>query len=586
MRRRILALLLVAVIGQAVDAAPAFRDVTAASGLDFRHFGPKVDPRLHNLGPWFTALGAGGAMGDVNNDGLLDLYLTNSLAGHRNALWINRGGLRFEDEGDAWGVSRLNDQDAFSMMSLIVDFDNDGFNDLLVVRFGESLLFRNVDGRGFERIGDPFEGIEGHRNPVAAVAFDYDLDGDLDLYLGAYFPDVNLTNLTADTNILHESWEAARDGGTNVLLENTGDFRFVDRTAESGLGDTGWTLAIGTGDLDKDGWIDLYVANDFGTDKIYRNLGDGTFEDMSRTSIGVDTKKGMNAEMGDYDNDGFLDIYVTNITEPYLNECNMLWKNNGDFTFSDVSSILGVCDTKWGWGAKFIDYDADGFQDLYVLNGFISGGERDYIEILMPIMLDSDVDLGDTMNWPALGEMSFSGYERNVLFRNSEGFDFEDVSAANGVDLERDGRGLMVGDLDRDGDEDMVVLNANQNAVLFENVAERNGNWIMLELEGVRSNRLGIGTKVTAYTESGLHHRETNAGNGFESQSTPIAHIGLGDADRVAELEVIWTTGEIQYFQDVAVNRRYRLREGGELLPVEDVTIAAKGGRAPASPRP
>ena len=351
------------------------------------------------------------------------------------------------------------------MMSLIVDFDNDGFNDLLVVRFGESLLFRNVGGRGFERIGDPFEGIEGHRNPVAAVAFDYDLDGDLDLYLGAYFPDVDLTNLTADTNILHESWEAARDGGTNVLLENAGDFTFVDRTWEAGLGDTGWTLAIGTGDLDKDGWIDLYVANDFGTDKLYRNLGDGTFEDVSRTSIGVDTKKGMNAEMGDYDNDGFLDIYVTNITEPYLNECNMLWKNNGDFTFSDVSSILGVCDTKWGWGAKFIDYDADGFQDLYVLNGFISGGERDYIEILMPIMLDSDVDLGNTMNWPALGEMSFSGYERNVLFRNNEGFDFEDVGAANNVDIEHDGRGLMVGDLDRDGDEDMVVLNANQKAV-------------------------------------------------------------------------------------------------------------------------
>ena len=128
----------------------------------------------------------------------------------------------------------------------------------------------------------------------------------------------------------------------------------------------------------------------------------------------------------------------------------------------------------------------------------------------------------------------------------------------------------MVGDLDRDGDEDMVVLNANQKAVLFENVAERKGNWIMPELEGVRSNRLGIGTRITAYTESALHHRETNAGNGFESQSTPIAHIGIGNVGRIAELEVIWTTGETQHFRNVAVNRRYRLEEGGELFAIED----------------
>ena len=438
----VLAISLVAATGQVAHAGPAFRDVTAASGLDFRHFGPRVDPRLHNLGPWFTALGAGGAMGDVNNDGLLDLYMTNSLAGHDNALWINKGALKFENEGDAWGVSRLNGSDAFSMMSLIVDFDNDGFNDLLVARFGESLLFRNVEGKGFEQVEDAFEDTGGHRNPVAAVAFDYDRDGDLDIYLGAYFPDVDLTHLTGDTAILHESWESARNGGTNVLLENVGNFSFVDRTVKSGLADTGWTLAVGTGDLDNDGWIDLYIANDFGTDKIFRNRGDGTFEDMTRASIGIDTKKGMNVEMGDYDNDGLLDIYVTNITEPFLNECNMLWKNNGDFTFSDVSSILGVCDTKWGWGAKFIDYDADGFLDIYVLNGFISGGERDYIDVLMPIMLDSDLDLRDTMNWPALDDMSFSGYQRNVLFRNNEGFDFEEIGAANKVDIEHDGTGF------------------------------------------------------------------------------------------------------------------------------------------------
>jgi len=548
-------------------AEPAFRDVTETSGIDFRHYGPVVDPRLHNLGPWFTALGAGGAMGDVNNDNLPDIYLTNSLTGHDNVLWINQGDMTFREAAEEWGVAKLNNDDAFSMMSLIVDFDNDGFNDLLVARFGDSLLYRNHEGKRFELVEDTFDNTTGHRNPVAANAFDYDRDGDLDIYFGAYFPDVDLTNLTGDTQIMHESWEGARNGGTNVLLENVDGLHFRDVTEKSGLGDTGWTLAIGVGDLDLDGWPDIYNANDFGTDKMFRNRGDGTFEDVSIKSIGIDTKKGMNAEFGDYDNDGLLDIYVTNITEPYLNECNMLWRNNGDFTFSDVSTVLGVCDTLWGWGAKFIDYDADGYQDIYVMNGFISGGSKDYIDILMPIMLDSDIDLGDTMNWPPLGEMSFSGYERNVLFHNVMGFEFEDVSAQEGVDIERDGRGLLVGDLDLDGDQDMVVLNANQKAVVLENVKEDIGNWINVTFEGQASNRTGIGVRVTAFTELGLHHRQINAGNGFESQSMTEAHIGLGDVQEIAELEVIWPNGETQQFQNVAVNTRYHLVEGGELQP-------------------
>jgi hypothetical protein len=352
-----------------------------------------------------------------------------------------------------------------------------------------------------------------------------------------------------------------------MLLENVGGLRFEDRTEQAGLAETGWTLAIGTGDLDKDGWIDLYVANDFGTDKVYHNNGDGTFTDASLTAIGIDTKKGMNAELGDFDNDGYLDVFVTNITEPYLHECNMLWRNNGDGSFSDVSSVLGTCDTRWGWGAKFIDYDNDGFQDLYVMNGFISGGEKDYIDILMPIMLDSDVNLSDTMSWPALGEMSFSGYEKNVLFQNQGGFAFEDVSAANAVDIERDGRGLIVADLDNDGDTDMVLMNANQSAVMLENVHPGPGHWLEIDLEGTKSNRNGFGTRVTAYTPDGLFYRETNAGNGFQSQSSPLVQMGLGALTSIPELEVIWPSGTRQVFHDVAANRRLFLREGEALVP-------------------
>jgi hypothetical protein len=223
----------------------------------------------------------------------------------------------------------------------------------------------------------------------------------------------------------------------------------------------------------------------------------------------------MNAELGDYDNDGWLDVYVTNITEPFLNECNMLWRNNGDFTFSDVSVATNTCDTDWGWGAKFIDYDNDGRLDLYVATGFISGGKQDYIDILMPIILDSDVDLSDTMSWPALGDRSFSGYEPNQLLRNNGGHSFTNVAREQGVDTNRDSRGVIVADFDNDGGQDIMVLNSNQDAILYRARPPADNGWIELRLQGVQSNRDGIGTRVSLFTPDGLIYRETNAGNGF-----------------------------------------------------------------------
>lgn len=566
----------------AQPTSPAFTDVTATSGVKHRHYGPVVDERLRNLGPWFTALGAGGAVGDYNNDGYLDLYVTNSLSGHDNKLYKNNGDFTFSPVGPESGVITLNDDDNFSMMALFADIDNDGWKDLFVARFGKSLLFRNNGDGTFEDITDRIEQPT-PRNYVAAVATDYDRDGDLDLYLGAYFPDVNLTDLAGvseDTKLLHDDWETARNGGTNVLLENVGDGRFVDKSEAAGLTDTGWTLAIGTGDIDKDGWADFYMANDFGPDKIYRNNGDGTFEDASQIAIGIDTKKGMNAEFGDYDNDGWLDIYVTNITEPFLRECNMLWRNNGDFTFTDVSIVTNTCDTYWGWAGKFIDYDNDGQLDLYVLNGFISGNEKDYTDILMPLVLDSDLDLSDTMNWPPLGEMSFSGYEPSFLFHNEGGHTFSEVAEEEGVANNKDGRGLLLADFDNDGDEDMVVLNANQDAIVYQNNIGSRQAWVQLELEGVESTRDAIGTRVTFYSADGLRYRETNAGNGFEGQSTPIVHAGFGSLEVVDQVVVEWTSGKKQTFDQVKTNMRYKLREGGTL---EFVASTSRPYTAPAT---
>lgn len=548
---------------QKLEVKPAFIDVTKKAGVGHRHHGPSVDERLKNLGPWFTALGAGGSVGDYNNDGFEDIYVTDSLRGKPNFLYRNNGDMTFTEVAKQAGVAELNDEKHFSAMSLFFDCDNDGYKDLFVARFGRSALFKNKGDGTFQDISDKSE-LPLERNTVAVVAMDYDRDGDLDLYLGNYFPDVDLTAVKT-TRLLHDSWEAARNGGTNSLLRNEGNCRFVDKTKAVGLGDTGWSLAIGTGDLDKNGWVDLYIANDFGPDKMYRNNGNGTFTDVSERAFGIDTKKGMNAELGDYDNDGWLDIYVTNITEPFLNECNMLWRNNGDFTFTDVSLATQTCDTDWGWAGKFIDFDNNGWLDLYVMNGFISSGKGEYIDILMPIILDSDVDLSDTMSWPPLGEMSFSGNEKNRLFRNKGSHSFDEVAAQHSVDSALDGRGLLIADFNNDGAQDMYLLNSNADAILYQNVSGQNNNWLEIRLQGVKSNRDGLGTRVTFFTKGGIFYRETNAGNGYEGQSTAFVHVGLGDNKKIEKIVVNWPSGLQQEFRDVDARARYQLVEGKAL---------------------
>ena len=561
------------------DASPpgpnaAFKDITQAAGVGHRHHGPFLDNRLKNMGPWFTALGAGGAVGDYDNDGDEDIYVTDSLRGTPNVLYRNNGDLTFTDVAAPAGVAALNDEKNFSTMALFFDCDSDGWKDLFVVRFGLSKLFHNRGNGTFEDISGKSE-IPIDRNAVAVVAIDYDRDSDLDLYVGSYFPDVDLTTVRT-TKLLHDSWESARNGGTNYLLRNEGGCRFVEKSKEVGLADTGWTLAVGTDDMDHDGWTDIYIANDFGADKVYRNLRNGKFADVSESAIGVDTKKSMNAEFGDYDNDGWSDIYVTNITEPFLNECNMLWRNNGNFTFSDVALTTNTCDTDWGWGAKFLDYDNDGKLDLYVATGFISGGDEDYIDILMPIILDSEVDLSDTMSWPALGARSFSGHEPNRLFHNNGGHSFTDTAPQNGVDTRRDSRGVIVADFDNDGMQDLYVLNSNQEAQMYRGQPPAENSWIQLQLQGVRSNRDGLGTRVTMYTPDGLFYRESNAGNGFESQSTSSIHVGTGKAQQIDRLVVEWLSGEKQEFKNVKARKRYRLIEGQGLTE-----IAASGAAPP-----
>ncbi len=201
------------------------------------------------------------------------------------------------------------------------------------------------------------------------------------------------------------------------------------------------------------------------------NNGDGTFSDVTKEAIGFDTKKGMNVDVADYDSDGWLDVYVTNITDEYMKECNMLWHNNGDGTFTDLSKETGTCNTLWGWAAKFADFDNDGWEDLFAANGLRSAGRENYIPVLVEMIIRPGVDFTDVNSWPAIGTMSWSGYQKKKLFRNLGDQTFKEVSAEAGVDNDHDGRGVAVADFDNDGRLDFYQTNADQDALLYRNIS-------------------------------------------------------------------------------------------------------------------
>ena len=583
--------LLVILYGSMAVAQPAVKyiDVTREAGITFAHQRAKFDPKLNNVMPWLTAGGAGVAVGDFNNDGLDDIYFTTSALGQPNHLYRNDGHFKFTEVAEQAGLARLNDNKSVgtSSFAMWLDYDNDGWQDLFVLRFGMTALFHNNHDGTFTEVTQK-AGVLRRTNALAAAAFDYDGDGNVDLFIGGYFPDKDFNNLS-DTHVLFDSWETAHNGGRNYLFRNNGDGTFTDVTEAAGFQHTGWTMAIGHGDLDDDGWQDIYLANDFGPDVVLRNTGKGKFVDVTAQAIGTDTKKGMNADFGDFDNDGHLDIYVTNMTEPYLHECNMLWRNGGKWRFSDVSTETQTCDTGWGWGAKFVDVDNDGKLDIYAANGFISAGKKEYMEVLLDFVLSEDVDVSDTRGWPDMTGFSMGGHEHNVLLRQGD-HGFESIGAAAGVDSDRDGRGVAIADFDNDGRMDMVVSNVDAPPNLYRNVTESPNHWLQFRLEGGggKSNRMAVGARVYVSAGGVTQIREIASANGFDAQSTLRTHFGLGTATAADTVKVIWPDAAVQEFHHVAADHIYQLKQGGTLsvaaLPGGKVAVPRAASHSSASP--
>jgi tetratricopeptide (TPR) repeat protein len=578
-------------------SSPAFVDVTADVGIGHLHHRPVLDEKLSNIMSWMASVGATVASVDYDRDGWIDLYMTDARKGEPNRLYHNNGDGSFSDAGPGSGIAEVNGDAGTSMDAVFADYDGDGWPDLYLVRWGRDALYRNQGNGTFQEVTSELfrthEGAPGMdwANGNAVIFLDYDLDGRLDIFVGNYFSPVDLWHLR-DTLVMHDSFETARNGGPNFLFHQEADGRFREVAVQLALDDTGWALAVGSADVDNDGWPDIYVANDFGPDRLYLNNRDGSFTNASSTAIGHDTKKGMNVDFGDFNNDGWLDIFVSNITTAeYLQEGGMLWHNNGvgesgNLTLTDISLEAGTYDGGWGWGAKFFDYDNDGDLDLVGTNGFISAGEGSYWFDLASWTTD-DENSTDSRNWPAIGDRSFSGYERMRLWHNDGMGSFTERASGLGLLSVGDGRGIAVLDYDNDGDLDLVIANQNQAPNFYRNEGSELGHWLVVSLErdpSGKTNPDAIGARVTlVMKDGGRMIRERDGGNGYSGQSDPRIHFGLGSADRIPLLEVRWPDGGVQYLEDVAADQHLTFRQDSSLYAAELRVEEARARPAPVS---
>jgi hypothetical protein len=547
------------VVANALPAsAPRFEEVGGPAGARHVHTKPAFDPKLANVEPWMCSLNAGVAVADVDGDGHEDIYFLSSRRGVPNALYLGDGHLHFREAAEEFALARLNDDEGVSMDAVFGDFDNDGDQDLFIAGYGRSRLLRN-EGRRFVDVTES-AGVGRRGNASCALLLDFDGDGLLDIMVGKYFPDVDLWNIPT-TRVLQESFERARNGGGKLLYRNNGDFTFTEMAARAGLDDSGWTLDMGAGDLDNDGDQDVYVANDYGQDALYRNNGDGTFTNVTRSATGGDFDAGMNVDIADHDGDGYLDIYVTNITNASIRQGNMLWWNRGGMRFLNVAKEAGVWDGGWGWGAKFLDFDNDGDLDIVTVNGFVSAGPVDLFKSVGNFYgFLARADVSDARVWPDLRGLSMSGYETTRLFENMGGV-YAEVGQASGIADRLDGRGVAIADFDEDGALDLVVTNSGQPSLMYHNVGGGRERWLEVKLRGTRSNRDGIGARLTLSTGPLQQIREIDGGNGFSAQSTKTAHFGISLAEGASSLAIRWPSGVVQRLEGIAANQTLRVSE-------------------------
>jgi hypothetical protein len=546
-----------------------------ASGIDFVHEGPTLDPKLAHIMPQVSSMGAAVAVVDFDRDGLPDLYVTDSREGSRNRLYRNLGNGRFEDVAAAVGLADLNQPaTGVCMGSVWGDYDNDGYEDLLLYRWGRPELFHNEGGKSFTRVSEA-AGLPPWANVNAGVWLDYDRDGRLDFFLGGYYSEsVDLWKLP-DTKMMPESFEYAGNGGRKYLFHNLGGGRFEEVSAKLGLVSRRWALAAVAADLRGTGYPDLFIANDYGVSELFVNEG-GRFREVGKeTGVGYAPKSGMNASVGDVLNQGRFGIYVSNISEEgILLQGNNLWMPSGTAgglpKYENLATAMGVDRGGWSFGAQFGDLNNDGFLDLYVANGYVSASKDEtYWYDYAKVAGGHEVVISDAKNWPAMGTRSLGGYQSKKVWLNDGASHFNDVAAAVGVTDRYDARAVALVDLGNRGVLDVVVANQRGPLLLYRNQVAPGRDFVDFELEGgcgaaggaSCTNRSAIGAQVTLTWGGGTQLQEVSGGAGFCAQNQRRLHFGLGRGAVVEKAVVRWPSGKIQEVKAPALNQVHRLKE-------------------------
>jgi len=521
---------------------PDFRNIAREAGLD-RSFpnGGAVSKKYI-----IETTGSGVAWIDYNNDGYPDAFVISGEGG-ASRLYRNNGNSTFTGVTAEVGITRSG----WGQGACVGDYDNDGYPDLFVTYWGQNVLYHNVKGKRFEDVTERTNLLQDHRRYNTGCAFvDYDNDGHLDLFVSNYLKFDPATTPKPGANPY--CWYRGMPVNcgprglpfeSNLLYHNRGDGTFSDVSVSSGVATPNQSYCLGvlTGDFNGDGWPDIFVACDQTPSLLYMNQKNGKFsEEALLRGVALDENgnalSGMGATAADYDGDGNLDIFRSNFSD----ERETLYRNRGGAQFDETTSIAGLArNTRFvGWGCLFFDFDNDGWDDLFLANGHVFP-EVDRLNI--------DIHYKD----------------RSILYRNLGNGKFLDISEQSGPGIleKHSSRGAAAADIANDGSLAILVNNQNEPPSLLKNHNKPVGNWVLLQLEGVRANRSAIGALVTVTAGGRSQRNEVRSGGSYLSQNDLRLHFGLGSAQRIDSVEIRWPGGGVQTLRNLDANRVIRIRE-------------------------
>lgn len=520
-----------------------FTDMTAQAGIRFTHYKGANGISINR-----EEFGPGVCVADFDGDGWIDIYFVNGRdlynrgVSARNALYHNNGDGSFTDVTDKASAPGTG----YGMGCVWGDYDNDGHPDLFVTQFGRNVLYHNNGNETFTDVTDKagVAGLESGAFHSGATFFDYDHDGRLDIYVGSYVTfGTDARRYCIISGVQTSCPPSVYRGSSDALYHNNGDGTFTNMTVKANIYQPeGKNLSVGAGDYDNDGWPDLFVANDGLDAYLYHNRGNGTFEEnglvagMAVTGQGR-TMAAMCISLGDYDNDGNLDLYISD----FQKSSDHLWHNDGKGLFDEVSDQAGITvPTRevLSFGGGFFDYDNDGWLDIFIANGHV------YPEV-------------ET----ATPEIHYR--QINTLFHNERNGKFVETTkqAGPGFDSPHVGRGVAFADFDNDGFVDVLVANNGDSALLLRNSGNDN-HFLNFKLVGTKSNRDALGARIKVVTGGLSQIREISGGGSYLSQSDLRASFGIGKAAHADTVEVRWPSGERQVFHGIATDKFYVLIEG------------------------